>query len=87
MACDPQTFDGVSPQGWATMKDEVRRQLGIALAADSGEASEKGFTISWNYDGAAQRLTITCLDKPFFVPCAAVNGQIAKLVNEVRTAS
>ena len=85
MACDPQTFNGVSPEGWAAMKEEARRQLGISLAADSGEASEKGFTISWNYDGAAQRLTITCLDKPFFVPCGTVNSQIAKLVANVST--
>ena len=85
MACEPQTFTGVSPQLWTTMQGEVRRQLGITVTANSGEASEKGFTIAWTYDPAAQALTITCLNKPFFVPCGVINGQISKLIAEGRS--
>ena len=85
MACDPQTFDQIAPQAFDLMKSEVQRQLGITIAADRGEASAKGFAVSWNYDRAAQRLTITCLEKPFIVPCGMINGQVAKLIDDVRS--
>ena len=85
MACDPQTFDQVTPQAWTLMQSEVQRQLGITLTTNSGEASAKGFTVGWTYDPAAQALTITCLDKPFFVPCGVINAQVAKAVDEARS--
>jgi hypothetical protein len=85
MACDPQTFEQISPQIWTFMQSEVQKQLGMTITTNSGQATEKGFTVAWTYDPAAQALTITCLDKPFFVPCGIINGQIAKAVDEARS--
>ena len=85
MACDPQTFDDIGPDAWALMQSEVQRQLGIGITTPSGQAADKGFTIGWNYDAGGRTLTITCLDKPFFVPCGVINGQIAKLVDQARS--
>ena len=85
MACDPQTFTGVAPSSWTFMKSEVQRVLGIAVAADSGEAAAKGFTLRWAYAVDEQTLTLTCVDKPFFAPCGMINDQIAKLVDAARS--
>ncbi|HEX3464259.1 MAG TPA: hypothetical protein VHS78_09465 [Candidatus Elarobacter sp.] len=84
MACDPQTFDQITPQVWTYIQSEIQRQLGITVTSNSGEASAKGFTVGWTYDPAAQALTVTCLDKPFFVPCGVINGQVAKAIDEAR---
>jgi hypothetical protein len=85
MACDPQTFDQISPQVWTLMQSEVQSRLGMTITSNSGQESAKGFTVGWTYDPAAQALTITCLDKPFFVPCGVINAQIAKAIDEVRS--
>jgi hypothetical protein len=81
MACPPQTFDAVSPSAWSCLRNAVGEKLGIAVSGDSGQASKMGVTIGWSYDPAAQRLTLTCLDKPFIVSCDYVNDQIAQAVN------
>lgn len=86
MACDPQTFSGITPQVWTYMQSEARRQLGVVISGESGQASERGFRIGWLYDPAAQALTITCIEKPMLVPCIMINGQIAKLVEQARAA-
>ena len=81
MACPPQTFDGVSPSAWTCLQRAVADKLGMAVAGDTGQATKMGVTIGWAYDRAAQRLSLTCLERPFIVSCDYVNGQIAEAVN------
>ena len=81
MACPPQIFDDVSPAAWACLQNAVTEKLGIAVSGDTGQAGKLGVTIGWVYEPAAQRLTLTCLDKPFIVSCDYVSGQIAQAVN------
>ncbi len=81
MACPPQIFDNVSAQAWDCLQRAVADKLGVAVSGDGGQASKMGVTIGWNYDAANQRLTLTCLNKPFIVSCDYVNGQIADAVN------
>ncbi len=81
MACPPQIFDAVSPSAWSCLQSAVAEKLGIAVSGDSGQAGKMGVTIGWSYDPAAQRLTLTCLNKPFIVSCDYVNDQIAQAVN------
>ena len=54
-------------------------QIGVELTGDSGQASQKGFTFSWNYDEEMQTLTIQCLDHPFFAPCSLVNAKLQQM--------
>ena len=55
----------------------------IGIESDSGEASKKGFTLSWTYDPDQQTLEIQCLKKPFFVPCGAVNDRIKRIAERL----
>jgi hypothetical protein len=82
MACDPLTYSGVDASKWECAKDVVRREYGIDIGSDSGEASERGFTLSWRYDPSTQELEVHCTDKPFFVPCGTVNGRIESAAAE-----
>lgn len=81
MACPPQIFENVAPAAWSCLQNAVAEKLGIAVSGDSGQASKLGVTIGWSYDRVAQRLSLTCLDKPFIVSCDYVNGQIGEAVN------
>lgn len=81
MACPPQIFDDVSASAWSCLQTAVAEKLGIAVSGDTGQAGKMGVTIGWNYDPAARRLVLTCLNKPFIVSCDYVNGQIAQAVN------
>ncbi len=76
MACDPLNYSGVDSSKWECAKDVVRRDYGIGIESDSGEATERGFTLNWRYDSKAQELQIQCTKKPFFVSCGMVNGRI-----------
>jgi hypothetical protein len=81
MACPPQIFADVSASAWSCLQNAVAEKLGIAVSGDSGQASKMGVTIGWDYDRAAQRLSLICLERPFIVSCDYVNGQIAEAVN------
>ena len=76
MACEPLKYSGVDDAKWVRVRDLVGREYDIGIESDSGEASKKGFTLSWTYDPDQQTLEIQCLKKPFFVPCGAVNDRI-----------
>ena len=76
MGCDPLNYSRVDPAKWECAKDVVKREYGIDIASDSGEASERGFTLKWTYDASTQELEVHCTGKPFFVPCGTVNGRI-----------
>jgi len=82
MACGKLFLD-VSAETWVVMQREARNQLGLS-AGTSGEWSYKVFTIAWDYDQSAGRLTIGCVNKPWMVPCALVNNRIVEFVEHAR---
>jgi len=69
-------YAGVDSSKWECAKEVVKREYGIGIDSDQGEASERGFTLRWSYDANAQELEIQCTKKPFLVPCGTVNGRI-----------
>ena len=77
----PQVFKGVTPEKYAALVEKARA-TGIELNGNSGTASKFGVEIGWNYVPDAQELTIQCLDTPFFMSTAEVDGRIRKLVQE-----
>jgi hypothetical protein len=87
VGCDPLNYSGVDAAKWECAKDVVRREYGIDIGPDSGEASERGFTLSWRYDPSTQELEVHCTGKPFFVPCGTVNGRIDDAAAECGIAS
>jgi hypothetical protein len=77
--CEAQIFSNIARERWVGMQSKAA-QIGVELTGDSGQASQKGFTFSWNYDEEMQTLTIQCLDHPFFAPCSLVNAKMQELV-------
>ena len=79
MACDAQTFSGVTQDQFSGLMQKAQA-AGIGISGNSGTASQSGVTMTWNYDPASQVLTIQCTDSPFFIPCATINSKINDLV-------
>ena len=79
--CDPQTFSSITPTQFACIAQKAEEATGIVISGNSGTASQSGITISWNYDPAAQTLTIQCVDKPFFPTCGMIASQVQSLVD------
>jgi hypothetical protein len=76
VACDPVNYAGVDSSKWECAKEVVKREYGIDIDSDQGEATERGFTLRWSYDARVQELEIQCTKKPLLVPCGMVNGRI-----------
>ena len=76
MACDALNFSGVDESKWTCGKNLVQSEYGITINSDQGQASAKGFTLSWNYNAGQQTLELQCTDKPWWAPCGTVNGRI-----------
>ena len=77
--CPAQTFTGVTQDQFNSLLEKAAA-AGIAISGNSGSASQQGITISWNFDLAAQTLTLECTGKPFIVPCGTINSKIHDLV-------
>jgi hypothetical protein len=80
-ACASQTFPGVSATKWACLKASISAN-GYPITTDQGSTTDKGFTIAWNYNSAAQTLTIQCTDSPWYAPCSAINAKIHDLFDQ-----
>jgi hypothetical protein len=65
VACEPLKYSGVDDAKWVRVRDLVGREYDIGIESDTGEASKKGFTLSWIHDADQQTLEIQCLKKPF----------------------
>ncbi len=81
MACDKQTFLGVTPDAFNCLIAKATAN-GMPISGNSGQASEGGFTLAWNYNPEAQMLDIQCLESPFMAPCLMINGKIESMVRE-----
>jgi hypothetical protein len=56
VACDPVNYGSVDSSKWECAKEVVKREYGIDIDSDQGEATERGFTLRWSYDARAQEL-------------------------------
>ena len=75
-ACAMQNYNNVTTAAWETLKQVVAAHYGIQITRDSGNSSEDGFTVHWNYDGGTQMLSIQCTDNPFWISCSTINSEI-----------
>ena len=79
--CSQQTFNGVTQARWDCIKTAVQTRTGVVITTDSGTAKQGEFSINWNFDAATEVLTIQCMEKPFILPCAAIESTINHVVN------
>jgi len=84
-SCDVQTFSGISASHFTCLMRKAQSS-GIHISGNSGTASGSGITIAWQYDPAAERLTVQCTDKPVFVGYGVILSQIRELVNNCTAA-
>jgi hypothetical protein len=82
--CEAQVFTGVSREMLECFSESVESAFGLALAGDEGGASAMGTTLNWNYDAAAQQLTLTCAAKPIFLSCDDIYGHLGKMLERCR---
>jgi hypothetical protein len=80
-ACDQLTFDGVTQPQWDCIKKTVQQKTGIIITSDSGSASERGFTVAWNYNTQTLGLTLHVTNKPFVISCETINSIIEGVVS------
>ena len=79
MSCPAITLAGLTTEKYASLLATAKTQ-GLELAGDSGSTTYQGMDFTWNYDQAAESLTIQCTNKPFFVPCSLIEEKIRQLV-------
>ena len=77
--CSADSFSNVSAAAFTCLVAKAAK-YGVTIGSDSGSGSASGFTISWNYDRAAGKLTIQCTDAPFWAPCKTIKGKIKEEV-------
>jgi hypothetical protein len=79
-ACASQTFSEITPEKWQRLVTKAA-ESGIPINGNEGRGSYDGVTVSWKYDATTDRLTLTCVSKPFLVACSLVNAKLHDLVD------
>ena len=79
-ACAMQTYNNVTRAAWESAKQAVAAKFGALITGDSGSQSSEGYTVHWDFNEAAQILSIQCTDSPFLVPCSLINSEINTMV-------
>ena len=74
------TFDGLTPDHYNDLLAKAQSQ-GLQITGDSGSTSYQGIDFTWQYDSSSQSLTITCTEKPFFVPCSMIEQKIREVLS------
>jgi hypothetical protein len=73
MACDEITIEEV-PQA---LYEKLLADATAAGAVFVGtKATIEGMAFDWNYDAPTETLHVTCLKKPFYISCAAVEQHL-----------
>jgi hypothetical protein len=80
-SCDKQTFSNITPEQFTCICQQIKSKFGVTLPGDSGQITQSGFTVEWNYDSDTQEFAVQCLDSPFFVPCSTINQSINDVVD------
>jgi hypothetical protein len=76
--CPEIALDGITPDKYAALVAQAKSQ-GLDLSAESGSTTYQDMNFTWTYDPTAETLTIQCVEKPFFIPCTAIESRIRAL--------
>ncbi len=78
-ACPTQSFNNVSQDVFNCLVNKAA-SYGITISGNSGQGTKDGFTVTWNYDPAAETLQLQCTDSPWWAPCGTINSTIEGVV-------
>ncbi len=80
-SCAKQTFSNVTPGQFTCICQQIESQFGLTLPGDSGQITQSGFTVEWDYNRQTQEFDVQCLDSPIFVSCGRINQGIHDVVD------
>jgi hypothetical protein len=63
-----ETFSNVGHEKWGRIKHKVHDKTGITIDSDQGEGERHGVDLKWDYQAAAETLTITLVSRAFWDP-------------------
>ena len=80
--CEEQTFSGVRGEHvrFFLAKAEQFGLSGLAEQGNSGEVSEKGFSLRWHFTPETGVMTVQCTKAPMMLPCSMINGRIREAI-------
>jgi hypothetical protein len=84
-ACEEQGFSGVTSEHFASFaaKAESLGMPGLGGQQHSGQATESGVTIRWEFNQKAGTLKVQCTETPMLLPCGLINAKIKEAVTSV----
>jgi hypothetical protein len=78
--CSPCSFTNVTDAAFKCLVAKAAKHS-VKIDSDSGKAGASGFKFTWNYERAAQTLTIQCTGRLPLISCKTVNKNINDQVN------
>ncbi len=85
MSCEPQTYTGISLPVLEKIKEKLS-SFGLSFEDTSGTVNgPMGVVVDYAWEEAAQTLMIHVTDKPFFVSCDMIYGQVASRIDDVKS--
>jgi hypothetical protein len=78
-ACLPVVFSNITAGQFQSLAASLNGKYGIQVNGPAGTQSKNGATITWNFNAAANTLTVQCLAHPIYVGCPLINSEIQAL--------
>ena len=78
-ACLPVEFSNITAVQFQSLAASLNGKYGIQVNGPAGTQSKNGATITWNFNAAANTLTVQCLAHPVFFGCPVINSEIQAL--------
>lgn len=75
--CEPIRFAGVIPEVYKKLID-IAHVKGVTI--EGVTATEGSYHFTWIYDEPNNRLTVTCIKHPLFIPCGMINVRMTNIV-------
>jgi hypothetical protein len=82
-ACSPLVFNNITAAKFQSLAQAFNARYGIQPNGPAGTVSGRGFTFSWNFNGAANTLTIQCVAHPNLFGCPLINADIEMVASSL----
>jgi hypothetical protein len=80
--CDPVTYQGVTPEIFAGLKQELESN-GFNVPGSSGIISGPfSIRVEYEWNEGDHTLYTQVVDKSFFVPCSQIHDQLSKALSK-----
>lgn len=78
--CEEIVFEHITQEVWDKLSQKVKNDFQFSTSEMKGSASKYGYTISWDMNTEAGKLTIQCTNKPASINCEVVNKDISNYI-------